>query len=87
MKVDKPEPKYIYIKQATETSMNRVKHEIITASIYDQLNTHVDANPNINYDILDNKISQIIKTCMPLKRVKFDKHKHKKSNRITASCI
>ena len=66
MKVDKPEPKYIYIKQTTETSMNRVKHEIIAASIYGKLNTHVDANPNINYGILDNKISQIIKTCMPL---------------------
>ena len=87
MKVDKPGPKYFYIKQTTETSMNRVKHEIITASIYDQLNTHVDANPNINYDILDNKISQIIKTCMPLKRVKFDKHKHKKSNWITTGLI
>ena len=37
MKVDQPEPKYIYIKQTTETSMNRVKHEIITASIYDKL--------------------------------------------------
>ena len=87
MKIDKPEPKYIYIKQTTETSINRVKHEIITASIYDKLNTHVDANPNINYDILDNKISQIIKTCMPLKRVKFDKHKHNKSNWITAGLI
>ena len=53
MKVDKPEPKYIYIKQTSETSINRVKHEIITASIYDKLNTHVDANPNTNYDILD----------------------------------
>ena len=30
MKVDKPEPKYIYIKQTTETSINRVKQEIIT---------------------------------------------------------
>ena len=78
MKVDKPEPKHIYIRQTSETSIIRVKHEIITASIYDKLNTHVDANPNTNYDILDNTISQIIKTCMPLKRVKFDKHKHKK---------
>ena len=87
MKVDKPEPKYIYIKQTSETSINKVKHEIITASIYDKLNTHVDANPNTNFDILDNTISQIIKTCMPLKRVKFDKHKHKKSNWITAGLI
>ena len=78
MKVDKPEPKYIYIKQTTETSIYRVKHEIITASIYDQLNTQVDANPNNNYEILDRTIYQIIKTCMPLKRVKFDKHKHTK---------
>ena len=61
MKVDKPEPKYIYIKQISETSINRVKHEIITASIYDKLNTHVDANPNTNYDILDNTISKILK--------------------------
>ena len=36
IKVDNPEPRYIYIKQTTETSMNRVKHEIITASIYDK---------------------------------------------------
>ena len=62
MKVDTPEPIYIYIKQTTETSMNRVIHEIITASIYDKLNTLVDANPNINYDILDKTISQIVKT-------------------------
>ena len=66
----------------------RVKHEIITASIYDQLNTEVDANPNTNYDILDNTIFfQIIKICMLLKSVKFDKHKHKKSNWITAGLI
>ena len=87
MQVDKPEQTYIYVKQTTETSMNRVKHEIITASIYDKLNTHVDAHPNINYDIPDKTISQIINTGMPLKRVKFDKQKHKKSNWITAGVI
>ena len=58
MKVDKIEPKYIYIKQTTEASINRVKHEIITASIYDKLNTHVNANPNTNYDILDKTNTQ-----------------------------
>ena len=86
MKLDKPEPKYIYIKQTSETSINRVKHEIITASIYDELNTHVDANPNTNYDILDKSISHII-DMYALKRVKFDKRKHKKSNWIIAGLI
>ena len=37
MKVEKSEPKYIYIKQTTETSMNIFKHEIITASINHKL--------------------------------------------------
>ena len=69
LKVDKPIPKYIYIKQTIETSINRVKHEIITASIYDKLNTPVYTNPNINYGILDKTISKIIKKCMPLKKV------------------
>ena len=61
--------------------------EIITSSIYDKLNREVDANTNINYDILDKTISQIIETCMPLKKVKFDKHNHNKSNWITAGLI
>ena len=43
--------------------------------------------PYINYDILYKEISQTIKTCMPLKRVKFDKHKHNQSNWITAGLI
>ena len=40
IKVDKPVPKYIHIKQTTESSINILKYEIITASIYD-----VDAIP------------------------------------------
>ena len=41
----------------------------------------------MNLNMTSWKSDHIIKTCMPLKRVKFDKHERKKSNWITAGLI
>ena len=57
------------------------------ASIYDKLDSRPDANPSSNYDILDKIISQAADTCIPSKRVKYNKHKHKKSQWITGGII
>ena len=65
MKVKKTVPKYIYIKQSSDRSINTFKAEVKHASIYDKLDSRTDANPSSNYDILDEIISQAADTCMP----------------------
>ena len=87
MKVKKTIPKLIYIKQNSDRSINTFKAEVKHASIYDKIDSRTDANPSSNYDILDKIISQAADTCMPSKRVKYNKHKHKTSQWITRGII
>ena len=58
LKVKKTVPRYIYIKQNSDRSIQTFKAELKQTSIYDQLNCRTDANPCSNYDILDNIISE-----------------------------
>ena len=51
------------------------------------MNTDVSTDPNINYNILENKITGLINTYMPLKRVKYNKYKHRKNKWITHGII
>ena len=87
LKVKKTVPRYIYIKQNSDRSIQTFKAELKQTSIYDQLNCRTDANPCSKYDILDNIISEAADRCMPSKRVKYNKHKHNKSQWITGGII
>ena len=80
-------PKYRHIIQNTDENKKAYMTELTNSGIYDQLNNHKDANPNDNYDILHNMLSGIGAKCMPKKKVKINKHKHKKSKRITQGII
>ena len=80
-------PKYIYIKDNNEATVQNFKTALNKANIFDKLNTHHTANPCDNYNILHNTISEIQDICMPLKKVKFNKHCHKKSQWITQGII
>ena len=82
-----PNPKYVYVRQNNYQSVNQFKTAIENASIYDKLNTHIDANPSINYDIVNYIITNIHKDCMSHKKVKFNQHKHAKSDWITQGII
>ena len=44
-------------------------------------------DPNINYNILEKLIVNTLNMCIPIKKTKFNKHKHKKSSWITAGII
>ena len=79
--------KYIRIRQKTVNSLNNLKSEIVHLNIYNKLNLDINSDPNINYDIIDDAISAAINRHLPVKLVKFHKHKHKKSNWITKGII
>ena len=68
-------PKYRHIIQNTDENKKASMTELTNSGVYDKLNNHKDANPNDNYNILHNMLSDIGAKCMPTKKVKINKHK------------
>ncbi len=44
------------------------------------LNYDLNVNPNLTYDIIDKQIADARETFLPVKTVRFNKHKHKKKS-------
>ena len=49
--------------------------------------TDLNENPNYNYNILNDKIRNAINKHLPIKLVKYNKHKHKKAKWITQGIV
>ena len=62
----------------SEQAMPNVKHEIRTDVLYNKLNKSLNADTNINYEIIHDEIARAKNKCMPSKIVKLNKYKHKK---------
>ena len=46
--------KYIEVKQASAVSVNNHRNAVAASDIYSQINKDINADPNINYDIVHN---------------------------------
>ena len=77
----------INIKQQNESNVAKFKAEIFHAELYSKLDLRIDADPNINYDILELTITDAANKHLPTKTIKVNKHKHKKSKWITFGII
>ena len=74
--VTESHPKFIKIKIVSEQAMTNVKYEIRSDVLYNKLNKSLNADTNINYEIIHDEIARAkINVCL----VKFNKYKHKKS--------
>ena len=80
-------PKFIQIKHQSAQAIAYFKLEIANANIYNKLDLSLQADPNRNYNILQQTIAYAIKKHLPTKTVKYNKHKHKKSAWITTALI
>ena len=76
-------PTFIKNKIVSEQAMPNVKHEIRPDALYNKLNKSLNADTNINYEIIHDEIARAKNKCMPCKIVRFNKYKHKKSLWIT----
>ena len=56
---------------------NNMYSELESSNITPQLGQNTASDPNVNYDILVNNIAVTMSKHIPLKKFKFDKHKHK----------
>ena len=80
-------PKYIKICVQSEYAFNNFKKGVQSLNIHDSLDNNSFANPNNNYNILINKLTQEKEIHMSDKIVKFIKQKHKKTTGITTGII
>ena len=67
--------------------MTNVKYEIRSDVLYNKLNKSLNADTNINYEIIHDEIARAKNKCMPSKKLKFNKYKHKKSLWITQALL
>ena len=77
----------IKIKQQNESNVAKFKAEMSHANFDSKLDLRIDADPNINYDILELTITDAANKRLPTKTIKVNTHKHKKSNWITYGII
>ena len=80
-------PHYVKISKSDKKSINHFHEAIATSECLQSLNTNLTQDPNINLSILQDTIQTAKNKYLPEKMVKFDKHKHKKSEWITQSLI
>ena len=80
-------PKFIKIKIVSEQTMTNDKYEIRSDVLYNKLNKSLNADTNINNEIIHDEIARAKNKCMPSKIVKFNKYKHKKSSWITQGLL
>ena len=56
-------------------------------NIMSKMSQKLSSDPNINYDILENILKQAIEQFMPCIKVKYNRHKHKKTEWITSGLV
>jgi hypothetical protein len=79
--------KYITIKNRPHNLHELIKTDLQNMNIMQQMDHNPDTDPSHNYTIIHNAISSTIDKHTTTKTVKFNKHKHKKSEWITQGLI
>ena len=77
------ETRYITIYSNSEEAKNNFKNNISSKIIFDKLNKNIMNNPNENYNILEEEISNALEIHMNKKTVNFNGRKHKRDPWIT----
>ena len=79
--------KYVTIRMESTNSIDDLKNELAETCNVNKFQLNLSNDPNSNYDKLNNKIITAIENHFPLKRVRFNKRKHKDSKWITKGII
>ena len=79
----KRSPKYIQLERHDDQSLNNFIDELKSSNICEQLQDHVDSNPQDNYELFHRLLQNAKDKHLPKKRVRYDKKKHKPSKWMT----
>ena len=78
---------YVKIRNCTDADVQNFSRDLTDNQIFNQLGQHLSTDPNINYDAFHKWLQNSKETHLPLKTVKFNKYRHKKSKWITNSLL
>ena len=79
--------KYIKVRQNSINAMQGFCDAVDKANIIIDLNIDLTLDPNVTYNILENKLTKLYEQHFSLKTVRYDKYKHKKENWITTGIL
>jgi len=79
--------KYITVWPRSEQAYHNFKTEISQSCTIDIFDENINIDPNDNYEILHNRIQLAYEKHIPVKYVKFKKHRHKISKWITGGLM
>ena len=79
-------PKFIKSNSYDLNSIINFKRDVVSSNIIQKLNSDRIANPNDNYNTLDNVIQRYKDAHLPT-NIKNITNRHKKSNRITSAIV
>ncbi len=82
-----PPPRFVTLRKDDKTSVNNFHQELLTSESLKSLNNIHDQDPNIYYNVLHETVQLAKNKHLPEKKVRFDKHKHRKSKWINQSII
>ena len=80
-----PQSTFVKVTNQDKTTIGNFHKYLLEDEQIQNLNDNSTQDPNINYDILHEKIQTAKNLYMPEKFVRFNKYKHKKTKWITQS--
>jgi hypothetical protein len=83
----RPPPRQIKYIKYDRSSIENFKNELIQSDLMSKLDVRNEADPNRNYEIFNNILTLSKNKHLPIKVLKFQKHKHKKEKWITRGII
>ena len=83
----KTTPKLVKQKFSTPNAVQNFKNELMNHDFSKDFSYDSNADPNTTYEKFIDKLTEIKNKHIPIKMVKFNKHKHKKENWITFGII
>jgi len=75
-KVNNKSSKYFYIKKQGTQEFDSFKNGIRTADLNTAIDQSINADPNANYNVINNILNQQVESSFPLQKIKFNKKRH-----------
>ena len=87
LKIKRNAIKYVKVYNNNLQSIENLKLELKALNLMTRLDNNLHVNPNYSYSIINDNLTKAIDRHLPVKVVKYNKHKHKKTKWITQGII
>ena len=87
LKYKKKPDKYVKVDNVTVSNMQNFKEDLRSQEISNCFSNILENDPNASYEQFNNIISTVMDKHFPIKIMKFNKYKHKKTKWITSGIL